>query len=91
MMEIYYIIFFILCMGLWGLVLKKEFLSMMLSYLLTVFSLSILMLFISFDLDNKKGYFFAIILAITVLIEVVIGLVLCKKIRSFHGSLVKKI
>ena len=90
-MESYYIVLFIVCVGLWGLVIKRELLSVILSYLLTIFSLSMLMLFISFDLDNKKGYFFAIVLVVTVLIEVVVGLALCKKIRSFRGSLVKKI
>ena len=91
MIEIYYILFFMICMGLWGLVAKKELLSMILSYALTVFSLAMMALFISFGFENEKGGVFAIVLVVTTMIEIIVMLAWCKRIRDDRGSLVKNI
>ena len=89
MMEAYYLIFFVICMGLWGLVIKKELLSMVLSYVLTMFSLAVLMLAISFGPGNEHGYFFAVVLIVTTVIEVTVALAWCKKAKDVQGSLSK--
>ena len=90
-METYYLIFFVVCMGLWGFVIKKEMLTMILSYVLTVFSLAILALSTSFFFDNEKGYFFAIVLVVTTLIEVVVITAWCIRAKDMEGSLFKNI
>ena len=89
MTEVCYLLLFVVCMGLWGLVVKKELLSMVLSYALTTFSLAMLALFMSSD--NGKGYFFAVVLVVTTLIEITVMLAWCREIGSAGGNLAKKI
>ena len=91
MIELYCLIFLLVCMGLWGLVIKKELLSMILSYMLVVFSFAISVISISFGFENKRGYFFAIVLVLVTLIEITVALAWCKRSSEVQGGLGKNL
>ena len=91
MIELCCLAFFLVCMGLWGLIAKKELLSMILSYLLIVLALSILVVFISFGFENQRGYFFAIVVFLATLVEITVALAWCKKSGETEGSLGKNL